>query len=159
MLSKKIENELADLWGKVGFIVNLSQMIEYNLANILSADEILREFEHRDSMTVLEFNDLAEESNKWLRILEKSTMGSVITRAEKVKYFTDESINILRNVLERRNYVAHQLFVDDLKDKYLETNPKHYYNYLEETIELMRTTNDSLLDISKKQREEYKTIY
>jgi hypothetical protein len=159
MIPKKIEKQLVHLWGKVGFIVNLSQMIEYNLANILSANEILKEFEHRDSMTILEFNDLAKESNKWLDILGKSTMGSVIKRAKEVKYFTDEAINILENVLKRRNHIAHQLFVDDLKDKHLETNPKHYYKYLEETIDLMHKTNNSLLEISKQQREEYKTIY
>ena len=159
MISKKVEKQLVHLWGKVGFIVNLSQMIEYNLANILSADEILREFEHRDSMTVLEFNDLAKESNNWLVKLEKSTMGSVIKRAKEVRYFSDESINILEDVLKRRNYIAHKLFVDDLKDKHLETNPKHYYKYLEETIDLMHTINNTLLAINKKQREEYKTIY
>ena len=30
------------LWTKVGFVVQLSQMVEYNLANILGFDEILR---------------------------------------------------------------------------------------------------------------------
>ena len=43
-MKKKIEEQLIQLWGKVGFIVNLSQMIEYNLANILAFDELLREF-------------------------------------------------------------------------------------------------------------------
>ena len=34
-MDKKTEKQLVELWGKVGFIVNLSQMVEYNLANIL----------------------------------------------------------------------------------------------------------------------------
>jgi hypothetical protein len=47
-----INQNLQELWGKVGFIVHLSQMVEYNLANILSADELLREFEERDSICI-----------------------------------------------------------------------------------------------------------
>ena len=55
-MNKDIEEKLLRLWGKVGFIVNLSQMVEYNLANILAFDEILREFETTDSMFVFEYN-------------------------------------------------------------------------------------------------------
>ena len=47
---KNCKKQLEELWGKVGFIVNLSQMIEYNLANILAFGEILREFNNADSM-------------------------------------------------------------------------------------------------------------
>ena len=43
----EINQNLQELWWKVGFIVHLSQMVEYNLANILSADELLREFEEK----------------------------------------------------------------------------------------------------------------
>ena len=38
-MDKTIEEQLVHLWGKVGFIVNLSQMVEYNLLNILAFDE------------------------------------------------------------------------------------------------------------------------
>ena len=51
---KNCKKQLEELWGKVGFIVNLSQMIEYNLANILAFDEILREFDNADSMYLFE---------------------------------------------------------------------------------------------------------
>ena len=60
----KYKKELFHLWGKVGFIVNLSQMIEYTLANVLAFDEILREFENRDSMFVYEYNEFAERAEK-----------------------------------------------------------------------------------------------
>ena len=53
---KNCKKQLEELWGKVGFIVNLSQMIEYNLANILAFDEILREFNNADSMYLFEYN-------------------------------------------------------------------------------------------------------
>ena len=53
---KTYKQHLEELWGKVGFIVNLSQMIEYNLANILAFDEILRGFDNADSMYLFEYN-------------------------------------------------------------------------------------------------------
>ena len=61
-MNKKIEKELQSLWAKVGLIVNLSQMVEYNLANILAFDEILREFETTDSMFVFEYNEFVERA-------------------------------------------------------------------------------------------------
>ena len=74
-LPEEIQEKLTHLWGKVGFIVNLSQMIEYTIANILAFDEILREFEKTDSMFVYEFNIFAEKSNKWYKTFnEKNFM-------------------------------------------------------------------------------------
>ena len=43
-MKKEIKEQLIQLWGKIELIVHLSQMIEYNLANILAFDELLREF-------------------------------------------------------------------------------------------------------------------
>ena len=68
-MNKKIEKELQSLWAKVGLIVNLSQMVEYNLANILAFDEILREFETTDSMFVFEYNEFVEYANNWYKFL------------------------------------------------------------------------------------------
>ena len=51
---------LFELWGKVGFIVHLSQMVEYNLANILSADELFREFKTDNTVHIIDYNNLAQ---------------------------------------------------------------------------------------------------
>ena len=37
---KTYKQHLEELWGKVGFIVDLSQMIEYNLANIMNSASV-----------------------------------------------------------------------------------------------------------------------
>ena len=64
-MNKKIEKELQSLWAKVGLIVNLSQMVEYNLANILAFDEILREFETTDSMFVFDYIEFVDRVYAW----------------------------------------------------------------------------------------------
>lgn len=58
-----IENKLKRLWGKGGFIVHLSQMIEYSLANVLAFNEILCGFDNRESMYLFEYNDFAKRAN------------------------------------------------------------------------------------------------
>ena len=59
-----INQDLQEVWGKVGFIVHLSQMVEYNLANILSADELLRGFDTDNSMRIVDYNELVQKSNE-----------------------------------------------------------------------------------------------
>lgn len=158
-MDKKIEKQLINLWGKVGLIVNLSQMVEYNLANILAFDEILREFETTDSMFVIEYNEFVERANNWYKELSKRTFGGNFKRAKEIKFFTEESEELLSKAIDKRNYVIHSLFKDDLKNKYLKTNPKHYFNELEETISLLNTINESLVEIFKQQKEEHKLIW
>ena len=158
-MGKKIEEQLNCLWAKVGVIVNLSQMVEYNLANILAFDEILREFEERDSMFVCEYNEFAEQANKWYDILSQKPLGKSLNRAKEIKFFTKESEGVLLQAIEKRNHVVHRLFKDDLTKKNLDKNPTVYYKELEETIELLTSVNDGLIEIFKKQKEEHKLIW
>lgn len=158
-MDKKIEKQLFHLWEKVGLIVNLSQMVEYNLSNILAFDEILREFEATDSMFVIEYNEFVERANNWYKELSKRTFGGNFKRAKEIKFFTEESEELLSKAIKKRNYVIHSLFKDDLKNMYLETNPKYYFKELEETISLLNTINESLVEIFKQQKEEHKLIW
>ena len=69
---KAFRQHLEGLWGKVGFIVNLSQIIEYNLANILAFDEILGEFDDRNSMSLLDYNTFATRADNLYNKLNQS---------------------------------------------------------------------------------------
>lgn len=158
-MKKKIEEQLIQLWGKVGFIVNLSQMIEYNLANILAFDELLREFEKRDSMFVFEFNEFANKANEWYKTLESRTLGFGIKRAKELGYFDIESQKRLSDMCKERNYVIHSLFKDDLAKKHLETDPTFYFERLEKLIVEMNSINEDLSKIFAKQKEDYKLIW
>ena len=155
----RMKKQLVELWEKVGFIVHLSQMVEYNLANILAFDEILREFEITDSMFVFEYNEFVKRANNWYKELSKRTFGGNVKRAKEIKFFTEESEELLLKAIEKRNYVIHSLFKDDLKNKYLETNPKYYFNELEETISLLNSINESLVEIFKHQKQEHNLIW
>lgn len=153
------KRDLILLWEKVGFIVNLSQMLEYNLANILAFDEILREFESTDSMFVFEYNEFVERANNWYKELSKRTCGGNFRMAKEIKFFTKESEKLLSKAIEKRNFVVHRIFKEDLQKNYLETNPKFYFNELEETIYLLNSINESLVEIFRKQKQEHKLIW
>ena len=159
VISKKNGKKLKLLWGKVGFIVNLSQMIEYTLANILAFDELLREFKDRDSMFVFEYNEFANRSNEWYSKLSKGTLGYGIKRAKELKFFNDESEKFLTHICEERNFVMHSLFKEDLPLKYLESKPDFYFERLESLIMDMNFANEELNKIFKAQKEEFKLIW
>ncbi len=154
-----IKNDLQKIWAQVGFIVQLSQMVEYNLANIIASNEILSKLDNKDSVYVFEYNDLAEESNKWYKKLSKSTFGTVIKRAREVKFFTEESYKLLEDALKKRNYVMHQFYKDDLTKNILETNPMDYYDKLVEIVDVLNKVNNDLLLIFKKQKDDLKRWY
>lgn len=154
-----LENKLEHLWGKVGFIVHLSQMIEYSLANVLAFNEILCEFDNRESMCVFEYNDFAKRANVLYEDLSKKPLGYGIEKARQQGYFSRKSQDWLKAVCQERNYVVHQLFKQDLFDKHLETDPEFYYERLEKLIEEMNLINNELNEIFAQQKAEYELIW
>ena len=83
----EINQNLQELWGKVGFLVHLSQMVEYNIANILSADELLRGFDTDNSMRIVDYNELVQKSNEMYHKLSGIPLGGILKQAKKVKFF------------------------------------------------------------------------
>ena len=152
-------NALTDVWGKVGFIVHLSQMVEYNLANVLSADELLRKFEERDSMCTIEYNEFAEKSNKMYQRLSITPLGGILKQAEKVMFFNEDGIELLGEACAKRNYVVHHLFRDDLNSRHLETDPEFYFEELENTIAILHEINEVLTKVFERQKREFKLFF
>ena len=74
MVKKHYYNKV---WASIGFVVNLSQMIEYNLANILGLNDILSAFDNQDSMYTFEYNELVEKAEKWYEKLSGKELGKL----------------------------------------------------------------------------------
>ena len=154
-----INQNLQELWGKVGFIVHLSQMVEYNLANILSADELLRGFDTDNSMRIVDYNELVQKSNEMYHKLSGIPLGCVLKQAKKVNFFNEDGLELLEKACKKRNYVVHNLFRDDLKPRHLETDPEFYFEELENTIEILHEINEVLTKIFERQKQEFELIY
>ena len=74
------------IWGMVGFEVNLSQMIEYNLANILALNEILVAFDKEEFMFEFEYAELLKKTDEWYKKIDKLELGKLL---ENIKSRTD----------------------------------------------------------------------
>ena len=155
----EINQNLQELWGKVGFIVHLSQMVEYNLANILSADELLRGFDTDNSMRIVDYNELVQKSNEMYHKLSGIPLGGVLKQAKRVIFFNEDGLELLEKACKKRNYVVHNLFRDDLKPRHLETDPEFYFEELENTIEILHEINEVLTKIFERQKQELELIY
>ena len=154
-----INQNLQELWEKVGFIVHLSQMVEYNLANILSADELLRGFDTDNSMRIVDYNELVQKSNEMYHKLSGIPLGGVLKQAKRVNFFNEDGLELLEKACKKRNYVVHNLFRDDLKPRHLETDPEFYFEELENTIEILHEINEVLTKIFERQKQEFELIY
>ena len=153
------EEQYFTLLGEVGLVVHLSQMIEYNIANILAFDDVLRKFDEPGLMMMYEFNDITREAEHWYEILEKKPLGFGLREARERGFFTDESQKRLGEMCAERNYVVHRMFKDDLLTQNTSKNPTFYYERIENLLEEMKVINDGLTEIFKEKQNEYNSIY
>lgn len=153
------EEQYFTLLGKVGLVVHLSQMIEYNIANILAFDDVLRKFDEPGLKMMYEFNDITREAEHWYEILEKKPLGFGLKEARERGFFTDESQKRLDEMCAERNYVVHRMFKDDLLTQNTSKNPTFYYERIENLLEEMEVIIDVLTEIFKEKQNEYNSIY
>ena len=95
------------IWGMVGFVVNLSQMIEYNLANILALNEILVAFDKEEFMFKCECAELFKKTDEWYKKIDKLELGKLLENIKSRTDFTEEFIVFLTEIRTERNYFVH----------------------------------------------------
>ena len=140
------------IWGMIGFVVNLSQMIEYNLANILALNEILVIFEKEEFMYKFEYAEFLKKTDEWYKNLDKSELGKLLKNIKLKTDFTKEFISFLDKIRAERNFFVHNVFKDDLFTKAFQNNPKQYIPRLKELIEKMHFANEELIVIFEKMK-------
>lgn len=135
------------VWGMVGLVVNLSQMIEYNLANILALNEILVAFDKKEAMFEFEYAELLKKTDEWYKKLDRFELGKLLENIKSKTDFTAEFITFLTEIKAERNYFVHNVFKEDLFTKEFQNNPKQFIPRLQELIAKMHAANDELLKI------------
>lgn len=153
------EEQYFTLLGKVGLVVHLSQMIEYNIANILALDELCENFYKSKTMSYNKFNNISQKAEKWYHILECKPLGYGLKKAQEHGYFVQQSQNRLDEMCDERNYVVHRMFKDDLLTQNTSKNPTFYYERIENLLEEMKVINDGLAEIFQEKQNEYNSIY
>jgi hypothetical protein len=152
------ETEL--LYGRVGMIVALSQMIEYNLAEIQAYQKVLILFDKNDRVAKETFDQVQKEANAlWGRSLLE-TLGQNIAQIKRANIFQDdpEQLNELETVLKERNYITHQLFKEDVVNPFIEENLASVLNRLLNDVGKMNRLNEALIAQIRKLECEYNSI-
>ena len=152
------KNYTIKIYSKIGLVVHLSQMIEYNLANIFAFNEILEGFKETDSMYLYEFNKLAQKANEWYKLLNKKELGRSLKEIKGTTALEKELISRIDKIRIRRNYYIHNFFKEDLKTQRISSNPLQLMSDLEALIEEMASVNDQLCAIFNQYKAEYKLI-
>ena len=147
------------MWEMIGFLVNLSQMIEYNLANILALNEILVAFDKEDSMFEFEYAELLKRTDEWYKELDRLELGKLLYNLKSKTGFTNEFIDFLNEIRVERNYYVHNIFKEDLFTKEFQNNPKQFIPRLQYLIEKMSVANEEIVKIFSGMQREVKMIY
>ncbi|MBO6261359.1 MAG: hypothetical protein J6N95_01965 [Bacilli bacterium] len=85
------ERKLEKIWGGVGFIIHLSQLIEYNIVNIIVGHKFLKDCEAQKSISIDEYKRKTLVCNKILCNLSyNKTMGNIINASKDIQLFDGE---------------------------------------------------------------------
>lgn len=156
---QEINEQYFEVLGKVGLIVHLSQLIEYNVANILAFDDLLDKFNDNDEMYSFEYEQFKQQAENLYKTLSIQPMGACLAKAKDVRFFTKDSYDRLRSMCDERNWAVHRLFKEDLELRHLETDPIFYFDRLENIIDDMNAINQDLIKIFENQKQEYNCIW
>ena len=110
-----------EMYCRIGYIFHIIQMIEYNIAMILSIEEWEKE---KDAVFTMEkFDEVKKKIAKRFKVLssKKYTFGTLAREVENSVYLRDLDKKALKEVVEYRNYLAHKCFKEKLLNGSLKT--------------------------------------
>ena len=147
---KVLSKQLEYIFGAIGYIFYLTSLIEYNLVQIISAEEYLKVFDKED-ISIIDIITAKEDSNRTLHKLteENKMLGKLITILEKNICIDNELINDLRKVSEIRGFYAHKFYKEDLYKNYLEKTPLAYKKRINSDISFIFEVHNVIADIAE----------
>lgn len=149
------------LFARVGLVVALSQMIEYNLAEIQAYRKALEPFDEATTIKKKKFGQIVAEVNRQYEKSLHKSLGQNIAQVKQDGIFKDDPSQLteLQGILEERNYVAHQLFKEDVNTKEIEKNAKPTLGRLLNDVERLNKMNNALISQIKELVKEYESLY
>lgn len=153
------ENEFTEtvwreMYSRVGAIVHLSQMIEYNLANILAIGKMKNKIVQEEPISKARLAELKVYCNKEYTRLNRLTLGKIKDSIADSPYINSSLSETIETVLKERNYIVHNVFKDNLFSKRFEDldEVEKYIDELNDIEFKMRELNNQLLVIFKEHK-------
>ena len=143
-----------EMYSRIGVIVHLSQMIEYNLANIIAIAKMKKEVIEKEPISVDEFKELRKKCDKEYERINGLSLGKIKKEMENTKLFPVDMVERTAEVLSIRNHVIHHIFKDDLFTKEFAEleNVDQYIDKLNETESKMVLLNEEILEVFRKNK-------
>ncbi len=152
--NSKFESEVLhrEMYCRVGHILHIIQLCEYNLANILS----LEEYEQKKG-EVLSPNDVEELKiaiNGKYEKLSSCTFGKLKKEVSGSLYLSDMNLDALKKIVDYRNYIVHRCFKEKLVNGELSSldDVDRFVNELNGFEEQVASLNEYLVSVFKQNK-------
>lgn len=141
-----------EMYSRIGFLLHLLQMNEYNIANIIA----LEEFEKLNGKVVTE-EDIArvrKDADAKFEKLSGLTFGQLKKKVENSKNLANADMELLGKIVDYRNYLAHRCFKEKLLNHELETleDVDKFIDELNDFEIIIHDFNEWLLKIFEKNK-------
>ena len=94
----------------IGKFAEITQKIELKLGEICEKSEIIKEFNRHSKMNNDIYNRIVDDSAFLKEKMETMTFGQMIGTVYESKSLNQEEINMLKDLLGKRNYFTHEYF-------------------------------------------------
>lgn len=125
----------------IGKMVEITQNIELDIAEIIEKSEIIKEFSRHNKITQNEYNQVVDDSLYLKNKMETMTFGQMISIVYESQSLKREEIDELKALLEKRNYFTHEYF----KVTHYDANPSE--SFIVEEFEAMKEYLKKLKDM------------
>ena len=149
-----------EMYCRIGCVLHIVQMIEYNLANIMSI-ELIEKRKHQ----FFGLNELEDTKKKirerFVKLSSKDfTFGRLVREARKCAYLKSIDFHELEMIVDYRNYLAHICFKEKLMNGTLNTieEKDKFAKELADYESRIAEMNDQLVDIFKERNRQIVTI-
>lgn len=104
-----------EMYSRFGYVFHLVQMVEYNIANILSLEEF--EKETKREFTIADIERIKQLINERYKSLPTMTFGRLKSEVEKSIYLQRINSESLKTIVDYRNWLAHHCFKELFLDQ------------------------------------------
>ena len=94
----------------IGKMVEITQYIEMDIADIIEKSEIIKEFSRHNHMSKQDYLQVVDDALYLKNKMETMTFGQSISIVYDSKSLKKEEIDELKDLLEKRNYFTHEYF-------------------------------------------------
>lgn len=149
---------MQEIYCLIGEIVEISQVIEYNLALTIKYNEYINFYKSKKNNDVETFE---KEVGSLHKEMSTFTLGQLIHKVKEVDIFTSASIDKLFKLLSFRNELVHNYFkVNNFSIlERFSTQYRKIIENLSENLTNMQMINKKLCEIIKSQQIEFSNLY